>query len=231
MKKTALFVVSLLLSFCFVACQKQEVPSQPLAHMVMVDGEIYYETGLESPLSARCGTMDGEITSSVKENEVPNKNNESNFGVGYGYQYAGEGTIDIIINEKWMVFANETAIKKNPFGLMLSAKNITSSGCTLVFQQSGGSVLGELQTGVNLNLYQWIEEQGWVSILPGDVAWNQIAYSIQQDAYTEIEINWSYLCGELAPGHYKIEKEVMDFQEAGKFQTHIYETSFELIRQ
>lgn len=231
MKKTVLLVISLILAFCFGACQKEELPGEPLAHMVKINGELYYETGLESPLNARCGTVDGEISSSVSEYEVPNKNDQSNFGKGYGYQFATDGNVELLIGDKWMVFSNASAMEENPFGLMLSAKNITPSGCTLVFQQSGGNVLGELQTGANLNLYLWTDEKGWISILPGDVAWNQIAYSISKNAITELEVNWVFLCGELAPGHYKIEKEVIDFQEAGKFQKHLYSTSFEIIRE
>lgn len=36
-----------------------------LIPMVMVDGKLYLDTGVESSVEARCGVMDGEITSSV----------------------------------------------------------------------------------------------------------------------------------------------------------------------
>lgn len=39
--------------------------------MVMVDGKLYYDTGKESTVSARCGVMDGEITSTVDGSEIP----------------------------------------------------------------------------------------------------------------------------------------------------------------
>lgn len=79
-----------------------------LVPMVMVDGKIYLDTGKESSVEARCGMMDGEITSSVDGTQKPTQNGESNFGTGYGYQYGSqEGTIEIYMNEEWRVFATE----------------------------------------------------------------------------------------------------------------------------
>ena len=73
--------------------------------MVMVDGRLYYDTGEESSVDARCGVMDGEITSSVDGSEVPTKDNQSNFGTGFGYQYGANDTLEISMNGKWIVFA------------------------------------------------------------------------------------------------------------------------------
>ena len=80
-----------------------------LIPMVMVNGEIYMDTGHESTVEARCGMMDGEITSTVDGTKQPTKDNESNFGTGYGYQYGTEGTIEIYMNNKWWIFATEEA--------------------------------------------------------------------------------------------------------------------------
>lgn len=55
--------------------------------------------------------MDGEITSEVDGSEKPTKDNQSNFGTGYGYQYGSqEGIIEINMNEKWWVFATEKVL-------------------------------------------------------------------------------------------------------------------------
>lgn len=72
--------------------------------MVMVNGKLYYDTGKESIIDARCGTADGEITSSVDGAETPAKDNQSNFGTGFEYQYGDDDTIEIFMNEKWIVF-------------------------------------------------------------------------------------------------------------------------------
>lgn len=79
-----------------------------LIPMVMVDGELYLDTGHESTVEGRCGVMDGEITSTVHGSEKPTENNQSNFGIGFGYQYGSqEGTIEIYMNEKWWIYATE----------------------------------------------------------------------------------------------------------------------------
>lgn len=77
---------------------------QPQSMYIMVHGELYQSTGRESELMGRCGTMDGEIESTVAVSEKPRKDNESNFGTGYGYQYTAEGTIEVLIDQQWIVF-------------------------------------------------------------------------------------------------------------------------------
>ena len=72
--------------------------------MVMIDGRLYYDTGRESTIIGRCGNMDGEITSTGDGTEIPTEDNQSNFGSGFGYQYGPENTIEIYMNDKWMVF-------------------------------------------------------------------------------------------------------------------------------
>ena len=76
--------------------------------MVKVGGKLYYDTGRESTVTARCGVMDGKITSSVDGTEIPMEDDQSNFGSGYGYQYGEENTIEVYINEKWIVFEHRS---------------------------------------------------------------------------------------------------------------------------
>ena len=79
-----------------------------LVPMVMVDGVLYYDTGHNNNTDLRCGNLDGEITSTVEGWEIPSRNNQSNFGIGYGYQYGSiEGTVDINLYGKWRIFATE----------------------------------------------------------------------------------------------------------------------------
>ncbi|MDO4333396.1 MAG: hypothetical protein Q4C58_12040 [Eubacteriales bacterium] len=82
--------------------------------MVMVNGELYLDTGEVSDITARCGTMDGEITSEVDGSEIPTKDDQSNFGTGYGYQYVDENSIDIFLpygsdsdDMRWIRFEKE----------------------------------------------------------------------------------------------------------------------------
>lgn len=78
-----------------------------LIPMLMVDGKLYYDTGKESDIIGRCGVMDGEITSTVDGSEIPTKDNQSNFGEGYGYQFVSQNSMDVYINEKWIRFENK----------------------------------------------------------------------------------------------------------------------------
>lgn len=79
--------------------------------MVMVNGELYLDTGHESAVTIRCGMLDGQITSTVSGTERPTENDQSNFGSGYGYQYGSrEGMIEINMDDKWLVFATEKVL-------------------------------------------------------------------------------------------------------------------------
>ena len=90
----------------------EEAESWDRIPMVMVNGTLYLDTGRESTVMARCGMMDGEITSQVPGNVEPIVDDQSNFGTGYGYQYGAiEGTIEINMNGKWWIFATEEARK------------------------------------------------------------------------------------------------------------------------
>lgn len=69
----------------------------------MIDGVLYYSKGNVSTVDGRCGNMDGEITSTVSSSSEPNINDQSNFGIGFGYQYIND-TIEVLINGEWIVF-------------------------------------------------------------------------------------------------------------------------------
>ena len=55
------------------AVAEEVIVGGDLIPMVMVNGEIYMDTGHESTVEARCGMMDGEITSTVDGTEQPTK--------------------------------------------------------------------------------------------------------------------------------------------------------------
>ncbi len=80
--------------------------SENIGRLVMVNGKIYKEAR-ESEFKPTCGTMDDYITSNVAENEMPTKDNESNFKGTYGYQYVGEDSIIVLIDNKWISFVAE----------------------------------------------------------------------------------------------------------------------------
>lgn len=204
--------------------------------MVMVKGELYYDTGRESDIDARCGVMDGEIISTVDGTEIPTEDNQSNFGSGYEYQFVDENNIDIVINQKWIRFKKETggveASSEDRWGIQFSASDITASGLTLICSQSGGQPTGDLQTGSPYWVEVWIDNQ-WVPVemLPSEYerAWTAEAYIIPMNDSTEWVVNWVWLYGELSAGNYRIGKEVMDFRGSGDYDTNTYYANFEIM--
>ena len=83
---------------------------------VMVEGQLYLDTGLNNGEIRKCGTFDGEITSQVDRSQLPKENDQSNFGTGWGYQYGAlEGTVEVYMNENWRIFATEEAMASIQF--------------------------------------------------------------------------------------------------------------------
>ena len=87
-----------------------------LIPMVMINGTLYLDTGYESDAIERTDHFDGEITSQVDGSKKPSVNDQSNFGIGYGYQYGATGeTVELFMNGKWWIFAAEEARKEIQF--------------------------------------------------------------------------------------------------------------------
>ena len=69
--------------------------------MVKVDDRLYMDMGCALSV-LKCGTADGEIL--TRNDEYPEKNDESNFGTGYKYQKADIKYLYVEIDNKWQVF-------------------------------------------------------------------------------------------------------------------------------
>ena len=110
------FVVYVNVKNVEVRIADEETEKWDLIPMVMIDGELYLDTGYESTVVKRNDVIDGEISSQVASYEKPTENNQSNFGVGYKYQVgASEGTVELLIDDKWWIFATEEARQKIQF--------------------------------------------------------------------------------------------------------------------
>lgn len=117
--------------------------------------------------------------------------------------------------------------QKDPWGLVLAAEDVTATGLTLRFVQSGGSPSGELETG---SLY-WLEREtgdSWEKLEPliEDLAWTTEAYLIAMDGETEMTVDWTALYGELPSGSYRLGKSVMDFRDTGDYDQKGYYACF-----
>lgn len=91
--------------------EEKQIGKQALPPMVQVDDHIYIDTGYVNSMS-KCGTADGQITSTVSTNESPSANDQGNFGPGYDYQFSDSGYISLKIDDRWMIF-RDIAISYN----------------------------------------------------------------------------------------------------------------------
>jgi len=225
----ALALCSLLFTGC-AAKEQEEETVYDRRPMVMVDSRIYLDTGRESYVTGRCAVLDGEITSEVDGSEKPAENDQSNFGTGYGYQRMDENTIELYINEKWIVFEAEDRVDE--WGLTLKAENVTAKGCTLVFEQKGGSPTGSLETGEQY-VIQTMRDGQWVDVpvYAESYGWNAVAWIIPMDGEKEFEVNWEWLYGTLPFGEYRIGKGVMDFRGTADYDEKEYYAEFKIIDQ
>ena len=93
------------------SAQPIDEPRAEKISMLMLGGELYCDTG-EISTEPRCGMMDGEISSSVGNWERPGEDGQSNFGVGYGWQYGHDaGTVEVNIDGQWRVFQKRSEMR------------------------------------------------------------------------------------------------------------------------
>ena len=106
MKKSILILMAAIM-VVFTACSKSDTKTSEIDKtyppMVKVDGTTYTDTGYENAM-VTCGTADGEIKTSVDGKRMPENNDESNFGTGYGYQVWEKGYINVEIEGRWILF-------------------------------------------------------------------------------------------------------------------------------
>lgn len=100
-----IMVISVTLS---VACMKTDTDEEERAEhnyppMVKVAGVVYVDTGYENAM-ATCGTADGEIKTAVDGTKKPVRDDQSNFGTGYGYQFWEKGYLNVRLNNRWILF-------------------------------------------------------------------------------------------------------------------------------
>lgn len=84
--------------------------------MFNIDGDLYFDSGLRSDLSPRCGTMDGRLVKSANEGEIPKNSGEANFDAE-GYQNATAITKEVNVDGEWVIFKKYDKLGKSTDGL------------------------------------------------------------------------------------------------------------------
>ena len=125
-----------------------------------------------------------------------------------------------------------TDAHQDPWGVKLTAKNITPSGLTIVCTQQDGEPTGELHTGSYYGL-EVLRDGEWVAVdlipMEHELAWTMEAWMIPSNTETEWEVNWTRLYGELSAGTYRISKSIKDFRDTGNYDTKTYYAGFDLV--
>ncbi len=98
-----------------------------------------------------CGTMDGEIVSTVEGTELPSENNQSNFGSGYHYQRSSEGQLIVVIDDERIIFRDiekdDTSIPIEVINFNAKVKEITDDGELLVTHVSTAEGFCQMNDG------------------------------------------------------------------------------------
>jgi len=164
------------------ACSGETTPTEEKwdrIPMVMIDGVLYLDTGESSGELLTSDVIEGEITSEVDGSESPSRNDQSNFGVGYDYRHGEEGTVEILINGRWWIFATEEARARIQF-----PAEETVSFHDMIFNKAYLSQ----ETLEWLDWYNSLEEteQLAISFIPSDL-YELLEYDNRKDAPAETE--------------------------------------------
>ena len=144
--------------------------------------------------------------------------------------YTGEGKQPLVVLYAWQrplssqrptdILPTASEAMDDLWGLTLTARDVTPTGLTLVVTQFGGEVRGELMTGLSF-VVERLSDGTWTelpSVTGETAAWNDLAVLIPSNGAREMEVDWSWLYGELPPGQYRIGKKFTDLVEPGEYE-------------
>ena len=147
--------------------------SRPVAYApcVRVNGVIYQDTGFLSSMVG-CGNMDGKITTSVESTQLPAKDDEANFGKGYGYQFGADDTLLVYWDDEPHIFRNvdsvDTSIPAEVLHFTAEVKEVNEGNLLVTyiavadgFQEmsagdyvvSADNLMDEVQTGDTVEIW------------------------------------------------------------------------------
>ena len=103
-----------------------------LRPMIMVNGDLYLDTGREVPVEMDESAILGEIKSSVAQYEKPTEEGQTNFGfIGAEYAYfeGHEDYIVLLINNEWVLFEKEMTPAARKRFYIMTADDGAPFGC------------------------------------------------------------------------------------------------------
>lgn len=105
------------------------------------------------------------------------------------------------------------------WGLTLTASNVTNTGMTLTFTQSGGNPTGERLSSGWFYFLETFDGIRWIKVpqITEQNAWTDEGWTIPLNGEFTIDVSWDYLYGELPAGQYRMGKNVDDFRKPGDY--------------
>lgn len=205
----------------------EAVPALGDCQLLLVNGGLYYNTCAET--TALYGSPDNRIQSSRYPGNVPDKENQSNFGAGYEYYIDGENHLSVCIDGTWWRFARVAPV--NPWGLELSVENIGPNGGEIVCRRTDSQVTETITVGAAVWLERW-GEGGWEPadglIHVMDMDWGTDRWSIETGETLRWAVDWTPYYEPLAAGRYRLYKQFRCVTEDGGEQYYNVYALFEV---
>lgn len=148
---------------------------------------------------------------------------------GSGEAATGKLTVDGVEYE----FDERGRVVPDEWGLSYTFVSFDTKGGTMQFTQSGGSPAGELQT-TNFFVLERYEDGDWtvLEVIEESKKYNEFSWVdpivIAEDDTTEIGNKWGWLYGPLAPGKYRMCRDVRDYRSESDHDVKTYYAYFEI---
>lgn len=232
MRRFSLMILSIFIMVSFIGCDTEEItPETPntMPPSIMVDGQLYYSTFEEISIEPDESVIK-TVTSVIDITELPSKEGEINLpfpNAKFAKINDYEEYVVVLMDLEWIKFEKSGG----NWGLELTATNVSPTGLTLLFNQSGGNPSGDLQTG-SYYIIETYNGSGWLPVDYKDneieVAWTDEAWIIPMNDTVEWKVDWEWLYGNLPNGKYRIGKEIMDFRDTGDYDEKTYYANFKI---
>lgn len=115
-------------------------------------------------------------------------------------------TISIYNQDSSLLALPAPSESEGNLGITLRVENVTQTGLTLVYTHAGDpEEWEEICTSPRWTLER-LENGGWVNIMPEEVGWTEVLYTVPVNGTKETTINFTRVLGTPEPGWYRIGK-------------------------
>lgn len=149
---------------------------------------------------------------------------------GAEYRFGENGKIVTFTFEKDQItlfwISHGTLEDIGGLGLAFSVENVTPLGCTLICQQSGGYVSGDIVADKAFNILMFSGNSwGWSDLIGSPTE----TIDIQKESNTEWTLDWTSYRENLSPGRYYLCFQIRDVRnKGGDWDSYYYRVEFQI---